>query len=586
MQKCITSNGNGIINKLKLLWRTFLLIFKSAPFFLLIVLTSELLVGLLQTLIFIAWQHVVNNVEKFILKQTTFKIVLLSLAMSLFAYIFMDLYRMILESFYTLLNSKLSEALEDRLYDKCKKLNVIYFENSDLYNQIDLAKNAIGRIVSLTSIIGIFVMALGRISTLSAYVIRSKPIFALIVIMPIIPILITRIVRGKDLYRLNYIQSEKRRECGYYKECINYKETRTLRATTFFLKKWDLLSCEIREEEKKVNRKLSVVFVFMNLIKYSIYIFAISVAAMYLFDGSIDIGMFALITGMLGTTHATIEVVVSRSGDVAGNLKYAGDYFGFLDKSEDMETKKERFDTKIELNDVCFFYYNSDNPAINHINLKIKHGEKIALVGVNGAGKTTLAKIIAGLYTPSSGTVVYNNEQRSSNVMIDCAMVFQNFCKYYLTLRENMAFGEISTLHNDEELIKSLSWFDFDLKKVNHLLDTQLGRKFEGVELSGGEWQKIALSRGFIKKSNLVLLDEPNSGLDPLTESKVFKRFLELLSDKTGIIITHRIGIASLADRVILMDKGKILEEGTHEELMKTDGQYKKMYLTQANMYK
>lgn len=586
MQKCITSNGNGIISRLKLLARTLSLIIKSAPLFLVVVLISELLIGLLQTLVLIAWQYVVNAAEKFILKQISFEILLLSLALSLLAYIFMDLFRMVLESFYTLLNSKLSERLENRLYDKCKALNVIYFENSELYNQVDRAQNAIGAIVSLSSVIGIFVMAFGRISTLGTYVFWSKPIFALIVVLPIVPILVTRIVRGRDLYRLNYIQSEKRRECEYYKKCINNKETRTLCAAPFFWKKWESLYCEIRSEEKTINRKLSIVFLLMNLIKYSIYILAISIAAVYLFDGSIDIGMFALMMGMLGTTHETIEVVVSRSGDIAGSLKYANDYFVFLDKSGDVKADKEVFNTDIELKDVCFSYPHTDNYAINHINLRIKHGEKIALIGVNGSGKSTLAKIIAGLYNPSAGTVIYNSKQRPNDVMIDCSMVFQNFCKYYLTLRENIAFGEINTLNNDDELKCSLTWFDFDLKKVNHSLDTQLGRNFDGVELSSGEWQKIALSRGFIRKSNLVLLDEPNSGLDPLTESKVFKKFLELLNDKTGIIITHRIGIASLADRVILMDNGEILEEGTHDELMKTEGQYKKMYLTQANMYK
>lgn len=586
MQKCTMSNGNGIINRLKLFVRTFSLMCKSAPLFLTIVLISELLIGLLQTLILVAWQYVINNAEKFILKQTSFGVLLISLAISLLAYIFMDLSRMVLESFYTLVNSKLSERLESRLYDKCKKLNVIFFENSDLYNQIDRAKNAISGIVSLTSIIGIFVMAFGRIGTLGTYVFGAKPIFALIVVLPIIPILVTRIVRGRDLYRLNYSQSEERRECEYYKGCINNKETKTLRAVPFFLEKWDSIYCEIISEEKKVNRKHSMVFLLMNLIKYTVYIVAISIAAMYLFDGSIDIGMFALITGMLGTTHATIEVVVSRSGGIAESLKYANDYFVFLDKSGDIKVDKEVFNTDIELKDVCFSYPNADNAAINHINLKIKHGEKIALIGVNGAGKSTLAKIIAGLYNPSAGTVIYNNKQRPDDVIIDCAMVFQNFCKYYLTLRENIAFGEINTLNNDDELKNSLTWFDFDFKKVNYSLDAQLGRNFDGVELSGGEWQKIALSRGFIRKSNLILLDEPNSVLDPLTESKVFKRFLELLNDKTGIIITHRIGIASLADRVILMDNGEILEEGTHNELMKTEGHYKQMYLTQANMYK
>ena len=136
MQKCITNSDNGIINRLKLLLRTVSSIFKSAPLVFCVVLISELLIGLLQTLILIAWQHVVNNVEKYILKQTSLEILLLSLAISLLIFIFMDLFRMVLESFYTLLNSKTSERLEEQLYDKCKKINVVYFENSDLYNQI------------------------------------------------------------------------------------------------------------------------------------------------------------------------------------------------------------------------------------------------------------------------------------------------------------------------------------------------------------------------------------------------------------------------------------------------------------------
>lgn len=585
MQKCTTSRNSGTQNR-KLFFRTVSLIVKAAPYLLLASFTCELLIGFLQTATLVAWQYIVNTVDHFITYRDNYGILVFALILSLCCYVTMKLFCMLLESFYTMLYNKLSEFFQLKLYDKCRKINAIYFEDSELYNEIDRANQSIGGMTSLVGIIGVFVMAGSRIASLGTYVLLAKPLFALIVVLPIVPILLTRIIRGRDLYRLNYEQSENRRECNYYRRCVSQKETKTLLAASYFSEKWDTLYREINEEEKRVNKKHSIIFSLMNLLKYSIYIIAIITAAVYLYDGSIDVGMFALITGMLGTTHATIEVVVSRSGDIAGSLRYANDYFYFLDKSDDIADEKNRFEHEIELNGVSFSYPNSDKKVLHDINLSIKRGEKIALVGVNGAGKTTLAKIILGLYNPTQGEILFDGKKRKNNTLADCSAVFQNFCKYFFTLRENVAFGNIDAIREDAELSGELAAFDFDLAKAKNSLDTQLGREFEGVELSGGEWQKIALARGFLKKSDFIILDEPNSGLDPLTENKMFCRFLELLKNRTGIIITHRIGAASLADRILLLENGQIAEEGTHAELMGKQGKYFTMFEAQASMYK
>jgi ATP-binding cassette subfamily B protein len=585
MRKCITNKNSGIKNK-KLFLQTLSLIFKAAPRLLIVVLVSELLIGLIQTGTLIAWQYVVNKAEYFLSQRENYVFLIFALILSLLSYVVMDLFRMTLESFYTLLNSQLFEYFQSKLYDKCKIINAIHFEDSDLYNEIDRANNSIGGIVSLVGIIGIFVMAISRIVTLGTYVLFAKPLLALIVVLPIVPIFIARLIRGKDLYKLNFIQSENRREFNYYRSCIISKETKTMLATTYFTKKWNDLYCKINFEEKKINRKHSIIFSLLNILKYLIYIIAIIVAAIYLFDGSIDVGMFALIAGMSGTTHATIEVLVVRSGDVAGSLSYANDYFSFLNKSDDISNDKIRFDYSLTLNNVCFSYPNSDVGVLKNINLSIKRGEKIALVGLNGAGKTTLAKVILGLYNTTQGEILFDGRCRLNNTLVNCSAVFQSFCRYYLTPRENVAFGDINIVDKDDELLSRLSEFDLDISKTNYSLDTQLGREFDGVELSGGEWQKFALARGFSKKSDFIMLDEPNSSLDPLTEYKMFERFMELLKDSTGIIITHRIGIASLADRIVLLDNGQISEEGTHDELMEKHGQYRTMYEMQANMYK
>ncbi|MCM1244752.1 MAG: ABC transporter ATP-binding protein/permease [Roseburia sp.] len=583
MQKCIMSKNNGTKDR-RLFLRTFSLIVKAAPRLLILVFVSELLIGLLQTGTLVAWKYAINAAEYFINERQNYLSLLLAFGISLLSYVAMDLFRMILESFYTLLNNQLSEFFQSKLYDKCKVINAIYFEDSELYNEIDRANKSIGGMISLVGTIGVLVMAVSRIATLGTYVLFTKPFLAVLVVLPIVPILITRITRGKDLYRLSYEQSENRRECDYYRKCILSKETKTLLAVPYFSEKWDILYRKINREEKKVNKKSSLLFALMNLLKYSIYIIAIIIAAMYLFDGSIDIGTFALIASMLGTTHATIEVAVSKSGDIVGSLRHAKDYFSFLDKSDDVLNEKNQFESLIKLDHVSFSYPNSDKNAIYNLDLSIRRGEKIAIVGSNGAGKTTLAKIILGLYNPTHGKILIDDKCRLDNTLIDCSTVFQSFYKYFFTLRENIAFGNLDLLDKDEELLSLLDEFDFGLVKTESSLDVQLGREFDGIELSGGEWQKIALARGFAKKSNFIILDEPNSGLDPLTESKMFQRFMQLLTNSTGIIITHRIGIAAIADRIVLLKNGQIEEEGTHEELMQKNGEYRMMFETQASM--
>lgn len=585
MQKCIKSKSNGIQNK-KLFFKTFSLIIKAATCLLIIVLVSEIFIGFLQTGTLIAWQHAVNEAEHFLNHREDCLFLIFAFLLSFISYIAMDLFRMILESLYTLLNSQLSEFFQSKLHDKCRTINAIYFEDSELYNEIDRANKSIDGIVSLVGIVGVFLMAISRIVTLGTYVLFIKPLLALIVVLPIIPILITRVIRGRDLYRLNYVQSGERRECNYYHKCILKKETKTLLATSFFFKKWDYLYCKINKEEARVNRKISIVFTLMNVLKYSIYVIAIIIATAYMCNGSIDVGTFALIASMLGTTHATIEVVVSKTGDVSWNLRQIKDYFLFLEKSDDVISAPKQFERFIELNNVSFVYPNSNNNVLHNINLSIKRGEKIALVGENGAGKTTLAKIVLGIYNPTSGEILLDGKCKDNNTLIDGSVVFQDFCKYFFTLRENVAFGNISLIDEDEKLKFELSEFDFEIEKIGSSLDIQLGRDFDGIELSGGEWQKIALARGFIKNSDFIILDEPNSGLDPLAESKMVRRLLKMLADYTGIIITHRIGIATLADRIIVLENGEIVEEGAHDELLKKDGKYQLMFNTQANIYK
>ena len=214
MHECIKNKSNGMSNK-KLLFKTLSMIFKATPCLLIIVFVCEFFIGVIQTGTLIAWQYLVNTAEQFIRNRDNYALMIFALVLSLCSYVVMDLFRMLLESLYTLLNNRLTEFFQLKLYDKCRVINTIYFEDSELYNKIDRANKSIKGIISLVGIIGIFVMAVSRISTLGTYVLIAKPTLVLIIVLPVIPILLTRIIRGKDLYNLNYEQSEKRRECNY-----------------------------------------------------------------------------------------------------------------------------------------------------------------------------------------------------------------------------------------------------------------------------------------------------------------------------------------------------------------------------------
>ena len=593
MRACICSKSGGIKANIRLLRRTLSAVFTAAPLPLASVLMAELCIGLIQTLTLIVWKQSVNVVESYIHGKAAFRTVLLFFAAGLFSYILMDLFRMILESLYTFLLNKLAETFEAKLFETCSTVNSLNFEVNELYNEITRARDSVHGAAGIVMIIGIFIMGTSRLASLGIYVFLHNPLFIFIVLMPVIPICITRIIRGKDMYRLHYSQCERRREKDYYKECLKHKETIVLQAASYFYDKWTHAYNLINDEETKTNKKITVIFLCMNILKYGVYICAVLIAAYYLYKGLIDVGTFVLLTGMLGTAHATIEIMVIRGGDINESLYYAHDYFSFLDKADNAagvgnksEAGKKNGDAvnSIILRDVCFQYPNAASGTLHAVNLAVKKGEKIAVIGVNGSGKSTLLKIICRLYNPTSGDVLYNGEKRLPEKIVDCSIVFQHFCRYYTTLREAVGLSDVHNMGDTDALLQWLNRFNFDLNKTQSSVDVQLGRDFDGIELSGGEWQKIALARGFFKNSDLIILDEPASHLDPVSEAALFHLFLELFKHKTGIIVTHTLRIAALADRIILMKNGMVAGSGSHTELLASNAYYRELWSAQMNM--
>lgn len=269
--------------------------------------------------------------------------------------------------------------------------------------------------------------------------------------------------------------------------------------------------------------------------------------------------------------HASDEVVRTRSGPLL--------------------TFPQPMRIGICFEDVWFTYPGADQPALRGVSLTIRPGEKLAIVGVNGAGKSTLTKLLLGLYRPDHGRITIDGvdiqEIEPTSLRSAMSAVLQHFVRYQRTLRENVGISQPSRLGDVERLNEAVRKAGASpiVDRLPHGYDTLLGPDIGGTELSGGEWQRIALARGFFRDAQVLILDEPTAALDPIAELDVFERFVELARDRTALLISHRLGMARLADRLIVIANGRVVEEGTHEELLGKGGEYAELFRAQARWY-
>lgn len=394
----------------------------------------------------------------------------------------------------------------------------------------------------------------------------------------------------------NYRKAEKetiemQRLCKHYEECLYdlkfAKETRYLGASDFFLEKYDaaLKKCNSKNKRmEKRNFKIGLTAQFFTIFGYcSIVIFLLFEAA----RGDISVAAFVTIFTSLHTLFSNMNgLILQFSFGVLKEFAGVQNFISFIFDNADTKNK-ERYNLEdaIELRDVSYRYPGQERNVLNHVSIKIKKGQTVALVGTNGAGKTTLAKLLFGILPPTEGEMLWNNTVSVDldQVKHSCSGVFQNFQKYYMTVKENIQIGQSSRQKEDSfyfDLLKKTG-----LQKFEQKLDMLLVRKFGGEDLSIGQWQKLAIARALFKRSDVMLLDEPTSAIDPLEEDRLNQLFMKIGSHKTLVLITHRLSSAKIADQIIVLDGGSVLGVGTHEQLMRNNGYYRQMYLAQKNQY-
>lgn len=481
-----------------------------------------------------------------------------------------------------------------KLSEKTASLPLIAFESADILNLQNRAKDCVEREIlsqiymSTTVFITSGISVAATISAVAAYSMWFVPIS----LFSVLPYFIARMIRGKQFYSLKKAQSKKVRRQEYLWSLFHrkqaVKEMRVMGFGDYLAQKWTDVRDDVSKELWQQTMKDGSSLFFCDLLKNFGYGMSIVLALFLVIKGDISIGVFGACIAAFQAMQEAAKAFLIDLGNIPEKAAFANDYFAFLDLPEEQNGSVPICGIKnaVTLSDVSFSYPNSDTCALKHVSLAIRKGEKVVVLGENGSGKTTLSKIILGLYSPSGGDVYYDSvpvSQMDRRTLFFCVSVIaQNFVPYHLTLRENVAISDLDHIKEDGRIRKTLEAVNLDIPGG---LDGQIGREFSGIELSGGQWQKLAIARGLFKPSEFILLDEPTSALDPLIESELLQQFMAIAKEKTAVIISHRVGLCRLADKIIVMKDGEICEIGKHHELMEKNGEYKRLYTAQEQWY-
>jgi ATP-binding cassette subfamily B protein len=328
---------------------------------------------------------------------------------------------------------------------------------------------------------------------------------------------------------------------------------------------------------------------------YSAYVYVIWRTV----TGSLSIGTLTFLTGAIVQASGNIQQIFSSLSSIADQALFLTDLLAFFEMQATIRSKPHALPAPrpivrgFEFRNVSFRYPGTSRLVLNSLDFHLRAGERVALIGKNGEGKTTLVKLMTRLYDPVEGQVLLDGvdlrEYKLEDLYREIGVIFQDFMRYEMTARENIAVGRIDEINN-LPLLKTAadkSMADEVIERLPRDYEQMLGRRFEnGVDLSGGEWQKIALARAYLRDAQVLILDEPTAALDARSEFEVFQRFAELTAGKSALFISHRFSTVRMADRIVVLENGKIAEDGNHEELLNLGGRYAEMFEMQAASYR
>jgi ATP-binding cassette subfamily B protein len=525
------------------------------------------------------------------------------------------------------LGDHLSREMQTRILTKANSLaDVSYFENPSFYDALQRAQNDAGYrpLNVLAGTISLFRNGVQLVSML-AVLARFGPLVALAAVALSLPYLYLQLASQYETFSVNRWNIAEVRRMSYFVQLITMKEParelRTFGLTDHFLNRF-LQEFNAFHGRVQALRKRHMWLdlgcgALTSLGFVGMYVYFVALALVR----RVSLGDMTMSTGALAQAQQRILDLVRQLGNLYGDVLFVGQVFEFLDTEPAMAVPSPGIPAPslrrgIELRDVTFIYPGTERPVLENFSLTIRPGECVALVGENGAGKTTIVKLLGRLYDPTDGQILVDGVDLREIDLEEwrerIGAIFQDFCKYHLAAKTNIGLGNLQKLEEMTAIERAAARGGAAavIEKLEEGYDTVLGRwlstgmgqvQREGAELSGGEWQKVALSRGFMRsdeygdgvaavasegEAQLLILDEPTAALDTQSEYDVYLRFRELTRGKATLLISHRFSTVRMADRIVVLEHGKIIEDGTHGELMALGGTYADLYEKQASKYR
>jgi ATP-binding cassette subfamily B protein len=501
-----------------------------------------------------------------------------------------------------------AQIVTDHMYDilhaKSIEVDLEYYENSKYYDTLHRAQQEAPtrptRIVNTLLGIGQSSVAL---LAMTGLLVTFHWGIALLLFVAALPGIITRVHYAERVYLWTRQRTPKTRRSNYYNWLltgdIHAKEVRLFNLGGIFMGRSKDLRTELREERLAMTKR----YYFMDLLTQVSALVAVFISYGFIAYRTV---MGQLTWGDLGMYYQAFQRAQGYLGSVMGGIAglyesslFLSNLYEFLDLKRAViepthpQPVPRPMQDGIVFDHVNFHYPTSDRPVLEDINMTVLPGEVVALVGENGSGKTTLIKLLCRLYDPTGGHITIDNQPLSrfttTDLRREISVIFQDYARYQLTARENIWFGNVDLPTHSDAVVDAAreSGADDLISGLKNGYDTVLGKWFEdGEELSIGEWQKVALARAFLRDSQVVVLDEPTSAMDARAEHEVFIRFRELIEGRSAIIISHRLSTVKMADCIYVLEDGRIVESGTHDELVALDGAYARMFEIQAQHYR
>jgi ATP-binding cassette subfamily B protein len=503
----------------------------------------------------------------------------------------------------SLLSERVSNASSVRLMEHAATLDLEDFEDADFQDQLERARRQTSGRMTLMGQLFSQAQDIVTVVSFAAGLLIYAPWLIVLLFVALIPAFLGEAHFNAQGYSLDYLRTPERRELDYVRQTAasveTAKEVKIFGLNGFLIDRYRRLAADAYA----ANRRLALrragwggVFTAVGTIGYYL---AYAYIVWRTLAGQFSIGDLTFLAGSFLRLRGLLEGLLVGFSTVAGQALYLNDLFSFFEVEPEISSPPDPLPFTMPIRNgfvfenVGFIYPGSDRWAVRGLSFTLKAGEVLALVGENGAGKTTLVKLLTRLYDPDEGRILldgrdlreYDLEALRANI----GVIFQDFVRYNLTAADNIAVGRIGARdeHIRIEQAARRSLADDVIANLPRGYDQMIGKRFQnGVELSGGEWQKIAIARAYMRDAPVIILDEPTAALDARSEFEVFRRFKELSEGKTAVLISHRFSSVRMADRILVLQDGKVEASGTHEELVSQPGRYSELFELQAAGYR